>query len=107
MKPEKSFLIMDDSFATSGRDGAKRVPFINSRPLTCWAEDDLGVEICIAPVLVCSQVSASLELFRQFVYFVSASRLSRLLGEVIISQLLDWWFRSDLIMCDHSSKDYK
>ena len=56
MRPEKSFLIMDDSFATSGQDGATRVPFINSRPLTCWTEDNLDIEICIAPVLVCSQV---------------------------------------------------
>ena len=56
VRPEKSYLIMDDSFATSGRDGATRVPFTNSRPLTCWAEEDLGIEICIAPVLVCSQV---------------------------------------------------
>jgi len=55
VRPEKSYLIMDDSFATSGRDGATRVPFTNSRPLTCWAEEDLGIEICIAPVLVCSQ----------------------------------------------------
>ena len=56
MRPEKSFLIMDDSFATSGEDGATRVPFINSRPLTCWTEDNLDIEICIAPVLVCSKV---------------------------------------------------
>merc|ERR1719402_1995777 len=55
VRPEKSFLIMDDSFATSGQDGATRVPFINSRPLTCWTEDNLDIEICIAPVLVCSQ----------------------------------------------------
>merc|ERR1712025_506207 len=55
VRPEKSYLIMDESFATSGRDGATRVPFTNNRPLTCWAEDDLGIEICIAPVLVCSQ----------------------------------------------------
>merc|ERR1719189_2991225 len=55
VRPENSFLIMDDSFATSGQDGATRVPFINSRPLTCWTEDNLDIEICIAPVLVCSQ----------------------------------------------------
>merc|ERR1712106_1229696 len=42
VKPENSFLIMDDSFSTS-------------RPLTCWEEEDLGINICIAPVLVCAQ----------------------------------------------------
>jgi len=51
---EKSFLIMDDSFLTS-QEGGRRVPFINSRPLTCWEEDDLDISVCIAPVLVCSK----------------------------------------------------
>jgi len=54
VKPEKSFLIMDDSFSTS-KEGGRRVPFINSRPLTCWDEVDLGINICIAPVLVCAE----------------------------------------------------
>jgi len=54
VKAENSFLIMDDSFSTS-KEGGKRVPFINSRPLTCWEEDELGINICIAPVLVCAQ----------------------------------------------------
>ena len=51
---EKSFLIMDDSFLTSQK-GGKRVPFINSRPLTCWEEEDLDISVCLAPVLVCSK----------------------------------------------------
>jgi len=55
VKSEKSFLIMDDSFTTSQKEGAKRVPFINNRPLTCWDEEDLDINICIAPVLVCSE----------------------------------------------------
>jgi len=54
VKPENSFLIMDDSFSTS-KEGGRRVPFINTRPLTCWEEPELGVQICIAPVLVCAQ----------------------------------------------------
>jgi len=54
VKPENSFLIMDDSFTTS-KVGGKRVPFINSRPLTCWDEEDNSITICIAPVLVCAQ----------------------------------------------------
>eukprot|EP00090_Calanus_glacialis_P003679 TRINITY_DN12703_c0_g1_i1.p1 TRINITY_DN12703_c0_g1~~TRINITY_DN12703_c0_g1_i1.p1 ORF type:complete len:472 (-),score=200.45 TRINITY_DN12703_c0_g1_i1:713-2128(-) len=54
VKPENSFLIMDDSFSTS-KEGGRRVPFINSRPLTCWDEEELGISICIAPVLVCAQ----------------------------------------------------
>ena len=54
VRPENSFLIMDDSFATSGKEGAARVPFDDSRPLTCWEEEELGVEICLAPVLVCA-----------------------------------------------------
>merc|ERR1719402_1569712 len=49
VRPENSFLIMDDSFATSGKEGAARVPFDDSRPLTCWEEEELGVEICLAP----------------------------------------------------------
>jgi len=52
---EKSFLIMDDSFTTSSREGARRVPFDSSQPTACWDEDEIGVSICLAPVLVCSQ----------------------------------------------------
>ena len=29
--------------------------FDDNRPLTCWEEDDLDVQICLAPVLVCSE----------------------------------------------------
>jgi len=53
IKSEKSFLIMDDSFSTS-KSGGRRVPFINTRPLTCWDEEELDIHICIAPVLVCA-----------------------------------------------------
>jgi len=54
VRPEKSFLIMDDSFSTS-QEGGRRIPFDNNRPLTCWDEDDLNINICLAPVLVCSE----------------------------------------------------
>ena len=52
--PEKSFLIMDDSFTTS-QTGGRRIPFDNNRPLSCWEEEELDVVICVAPVLVCSE----------------------------------------------------
>lgn len=55
VRPEKSFLIMDDSFSTSLKAGGRRVPFVNSRPLSCWEEEELGIELCVAPVLVCSE----------------------------------------------------
>ncbi len=35
----------------------RRVPFENERPLACWDEDDLGISICLAPVLVCAEAS--------------------------------------------------
>jgi len=52
---DKSFLIMDDSFATSSREGGRRVPFDKSNPTACWEEEDLGVSICLAPMLVCKE----------------------------------------------------
>ena len=80
---------MDDSFATSGQDGATRVPFINSRPLTCWTEDNLDIEICIAPVLVCSQVQDG-KMARRSKHkknlFSNSPRLFKLLEVVTTSQ---------------------
>ena len=29
--------------------------FDDNRPLTCWEEDDIDVQICLAPILVCSE----------------------------------------------------
>jgi ADP-dependent glucokinase len=55
VRPENSFLIMDESFSTSSKGGGRRVPFVDSRPLTCWEEAELGVELCVAPVLVCAR----------------------------------------------------
>jgi len=54
VRAEKSFLIMDDGFSTS-QEGGRRMMFDDNRPLTCWEEDDLDVQICLAPVLVCSE----------------------------------------------------
>ncbi|XP_077479843.1 ADP-dependent glucokinase [Stigmatopora argus] len=52
--PSKARLIMDDSFAVSRREGSVRIPLRESRPVSCWDEDDY--QICVAPVLVCTQV---------------------------------------------------
>ncbi|KAM4772796.1 ADP-dependent glucokinase-like [Rhinophrynus dorsalis] len=50
----KAKLIMDDSFSVSREVGSPRIPFSESRPVSCWSEDDY--EICLAPVLVCTEV---------------------------------------------------
>ncbi|XP_070685382.1 ADP-dependent glucokinase [Pempheris klunzingeri] len=52
--PSKARLIMDDSFSVSRREGSQRIPLQESRPVSCWDEDDY--EICVAPVLVCTEV---------------------------------------------------
>ncbi|KAI4830618.1 hypothetical protein KUCAC02_002237 [Chaenocephalus aceratus] len=52
--PSKARLIMDDSFSVSQREGSVRIPLQESRPVSCWDEDDY--EICVAPVLVCTEV---------------------------------------------------
>ena len=53
VRAEKSFLIMDEGFTVSQAPDAKKIPFDNNRPLTCWDEEELN--ICLAPVLVCSE----------------------------------------------------
>ncbi|OCT77818.1 ADP-dependent glucokinase [Xenopus laevis] len=50
----KAKLIMDDSFSVSRETGSQRIPFKESRPVSCWEEDNY--EICLAPVLVCTEV---------------------------------------------------
>lgn len=52
--PKKSKLFMDDSFSKSVVPGSPRVDFNPNSPVSCWEEHDY--EICIAPVLVCTQV---------------------------------------------------
>lgn len=58
---EKAKLIMDDSFSTSIAAGSRRVPLDVEQPVSCWNEelnggfDRFAVEICVAPVLVCTE----------------------------------------------------
>lgn len=51
---EKSKLLMDDSFSSSISSSSTRISLHENRPVSCWDEDDY--EICVAPVLVCTQV---------------------------------------------------
>ncbi|XP_016129529.1 ADP-dependent glucokinase isoform X2 [Sinocyclocheilus grahami] len=50
----KARLIMDESFSISRQEGSQRIPLQESRPVSCWDED--GYEVCVAPVLVCTEV---------------------------------------------------
>ena len=50
----KAKLLMDDSFASSVGANGKRIYFDPDKPVSCWNEDDY--EICIAPVLVCTNI---------------------------------------------------
>lgn len=50
----KARLIMDESFSISRQEGSQRIPLQESRPVSCWVEEDY--EICVAPVLVCTEV---------------------------------------------------
>ncbi|KAM9766197.1 ADP-dependent glucokinase [Menidia menidia] len=52
--PSKARLIMDDSFSISLQEGSQRIPLQDTRPVSCWDEEDY--EICVAPVLVCTEV---------------------------------------------------
>lgn len=52
--PSKARLIMDDSFSVSRQEGSQRIPLKETRPVSCWEEEDY--EICVAPVLVCTEV---------------------------------------------------
>ncbi|CAL8243524.1 unnamed protein product [Lota lota] len=52
--PSKARLIMDDSFSVSRQEGSQRITVEESRPVSCWHEDDY--QICVAPVLVCTEV---------------------------------------------------
>lgn len=52
--PSKARLIMDDSFSVSRQEGSQRIPLQETRPVSCWHEEDY--EICVAPVLVCTEV---------------------------------------------------
>ncbi|XP_015109746.1 ADP-dependent glucokinase [Diachasma alloeum] len=58
----KATLIMDDSFSTSKVSGT-RIPMNTEKPVSCWDEvikmsnRDIAVEVCVAPVLVCTEAS--------------------------------------------------
>ena len=52
--PKKSKLLMDNSFFKSLSPDSPRVHFNPNSPVSCWDEHDY--EICVAPVLVCTQV---------------------------------------------------
>uniref|UniRef100_A0A667WVJ8 ADP-dependent glucokinase 2 n=1 Tax=Myripristis murdjan TaxID=586833 RepID=A0A667WVJ8_9TELE len=52
--PSKARLIMDDSFSISRQEGSQRIPLQETRPVSCWDEEDY--QICVAPVLVCTEV---------------------------------------------------
>ncbi|KAK8734071.1 hypothetical protein OTU49_006000, partial [Cherax quadricarinatus] len=49
-------MLMDEGFTLSKANGAGRVIFNTQQPVSCWIEDDGKVEVCIAPVLVCTSV---------------------------------------------------
>jgi ADP-dependent glucokinase len=58
---DKARLIMDDSFSTTDRDHRLRIQFEPQFPVPCWQESlgstgNIGVSICVAPVLVCTEV---------------------------------------------------
>ena len=61
MKIDKAMLIMDESFSTSDKSG-KRVSLDENKPVSCWREtfsvrnEKIDVNVCVAPVLVCTQV---------------------------------------------------
>ncbi|TSO25173.1 ADP-dependent glucokinase [Bagarius yarrelli] len=50
----KARLILDESFSASRREGSQRISLQETRPVSCWTEDEY--EICVAPVLVCTEV---------------------------------------------------
>eukprot|EP00794_Sanderia_malayensis_P019893 gene19893-21836_t len=47
-------LLMDESFAKSVAENSERISFNADNPVSCWDESDY--EICVAPVLVCTQI---------------------------------------------------
>ncbi|XP_055607125.1 ADP-dependent glucokinase [Uranotaenia lowii] len=60
VNPDAAYRLLDDSFATSATPGARRIPFKEQDPVSCWDESiqidsgrTLEVQICVAPVLIC------------------------------------------------------
>jgi len=55
----RSRLLLDDSFSSSIEHGSRRVALEPEQPVTCWREvmdDRTKTQICLAPVLVCTNV---------------------------------------------------
>jgi len=55
----QSRLLVDDSFSLSIEHGSGRMAFEPEQPVTCWNEimnDHTKTQICLAPVLVCTNV---------------------------------------------------
>lgn len=55
----RSRLLLDDSFSLSVESGSRRVALEPEQPVTCWNEmtdDHTNLQICLAPVLVCTNV---------------------------------------------------
>lgn len=51
---DKAALIMDDSFSVSVRHNSERVVIEPNNPVSCWSENDGLINLCVAPVLVCT-----------------------------------------------------
>ncbi len=56
IQTDKAKLLMDESFSTSRQEGGKRMPYHAERPVSCWEEEEGESLICVAPVLVCTDV---------------------------------------------------
>ena len=55
----QSRLILDHSFSSSIVHGSRRMALEPEQPVTCWNEvigDSTNIQICLAPVLVCTNV---------------------------------------------------
>ena len=55
IQTDKAKLLMDESFSTSRLEGGKRMTYNAERPVSCWEEEGEFL-ICVAPVLVCTDV---------------------------------------------------
>ena len=41
----KAMLLMDDGFSVSEKEGSERINFNAEKPVACWTEEDLQVEV--------------------------------------------------------------
>jgi len=42
-----STLLMDDGFSVSEKEGSQRIKFNAEKPVACWIEKDLNVEVIL------------------------------------------------------------